>query len=99
MRKTVFFFALCLALTAHALERVSLEDLQANWPMYQNRHIELSTPLVVCGSFYDSLILAPARLFCPEEIAEGLADGDSTAYHAIVAHNRETSIVVHCRNN
>ena len=99
MRKTVFFFTLCLACGLHAVERVSLDSLQANWSKYINQNIELTTPLVVSGSFYDSLILAPTRLFCPEEIATGLADGDSTAYFAHVAQNRETSIVVHCRNN
>ena len=60
--------------------------------------VQVTTPLVVCGSFYDSLVLAPERIYCPEERAIGLADGDSTAYWQIVEANRANSIVVHCRN-
>ena len=100
MKKTAFvFFLLLSTLSVIAVERVSLEALQAHWAEYTNRQVELSTPLVVCGSFYDSLILAPERLFCPEERAIGLAEGDSTAYYAIMAQNKSASIVVHCRNN
>ena len=100
MRKHLFF--LILLICAHSLtavERVTLENLQADWSKYVNRSVELTTPLVVCGSFYDSLVLAPARLFCPEERAVGLADGDSTVYWQIVEKNRTNSIVIHCRNN
>ena len=60
--------------------------------------VQVTTPLMVCGSFYDSLLLAPERLFCPEERAVGLADGDSTVYWQLVESNRAQSIVVHCRN-
>ena len=81
------------------MERVSLEQLKSDWSKYTNQVVELTTPLVVCGSFYDSLILAPERLFCPEERAVGLADGDSTLYYAIAAQNKAASIVVNCRNS
>ena len=98
MRKTILFIALFYTLSGLAIERVSLEQLQSDWSAYTNRTVQITTPLVVCGSFYDSLILAPERLFCPEERALGLADGDSTDYYAIIAHNHASSICLHCRN-
>ena len=98
MRKTILLIALFYTLSGLAIERVSLEQLQSDWSAYTNRTVQITTPLVVCGSFYDSLILAPERLFCPEERALGLADGDSTDYYAIVAHNHASSICLHCRN-
>jgi len=98
MKKT-FLFLILSTLSVHAVERVSLETLQSDWSRYTNQMVELTTPLVVCGSFYDSLILAPERLFCPEERAVGLADGDSTVYWQIREANRAASIVVHCRNS
>ena len=98
-KQFLFFFCLLSTLSVHAVERVSLEQLKADWSKYTNQVVELTTPLVVCGSFYDSLVLAPERLFCPEERAVGLADGDSTLYYQLVAQNRDASIVVNCRNN
>ena len=99
MKKAVFIFFLLSTLSVSAVERVSLEQLKSDWSKYNNQVVELTTPLVVCGSFYDSLILAPERLFCPEERAVGLADGDSTLYYAIAAQNKAASIVVNCRNS
>ena len=99
MKKAVLIFFLLSTLSVSAVERVSLEQLKADWSKYNNQIVELTTPLVVCGSFYDSLILAPERLFCPEERAVGLADGDSTMYYALKAQNQEASIVVNCKNN
>jgi len=98
-KQFLFFFCLLSTLSVHAVERVSLEQLKADWSKYTNQVVELTEPLVVCGSFYDSLVLAPERLFCPEERSVGLADGDSTMYYAIVAQNKDASIVVNCRNN
>ena len=99
MRKH-FLISFCIcALTLSAAERVSLEQLQADWSKYINQSVQLTTPLVVCGSFYDSLILAPERLYCPDERAVGLADGDSTVYWQIVESNHAASIVIHCRNS
>ena len=97
-KQFLIFFCLISTLSVNAVERVSLEQLTTDWSKYSNQMITLTTPLVVCGSFYDSLVLAPERLFCPEERAVGLADGDSTAYWAIVAQNKNTSVVVHCKN-
>ena len=99
MRKHIFCFLLLSTLSVYAVERVSLEQLQADWNRYVNQVVELTTPLVVCGSFYDSLVLAPERLYCPEERAVGLADGDSTMYWQLVEANRASSIVVHTRNS
>ena len=99
MKKHLLGFLLFSTLSVFAVERVSLEQLQSDWSKYQNRMVELTTPLVMCGSFYDSLILAPERLFCPEEHAIGLADGDSTNYFLLAAANRAAGICVHCRNN
>ena len=99
MKKHFFVFLLFSTLSVSAVERVSLEQLQSDWSKYNNHMVQLTTPLVVCGSFYDSLVLAPERLYCPEERAEGLADGDSTAYWRIVTENRAGSICVNCRNS
>ena len=99
MRKHLFIFFLALCcFPVFAVERVSLDKLQSDWNRYTNQTVVITTPLVVCGSFYDSLLLAPERLFCPEERAIGLADGDSTAYFDIKQYNRDASICVHLRN-
>jgi len=86
-------------LSVSAVERVSLEQLQTDWSKYTDRMVQVTTPLVVCGSYYDSLILAPERLYCPEERAAGLADGDSTAYLQAMEYNRSRSVCIHCRNS
>ena len=98
MRKHILFLFLISTLSVIAVERVSLSQLQSNWTQYTGRMVVITDPLVVCGSFYDSLLLAPERLFCPEERALGLADGDSTMYYAIKESNHTTSVCLHCRN-
>ena len=98
MRKSLFFLIILSTLSVHAVERVSLEQLQSDWSAYTNKTVQITTPLVVCGSFYDSLVLSTERLFCPDERAIGLADGDSTDYEVLRTHNREASVVLHCRN-
>ena len=98
MRKIFLLLIVLSTLSVHAVERVSLDTLQAHWSRFTNRMVKITTPLVVCGNFYDSLILAPERLFCPEERAIGLADGDSTMYKIIRAHNRDACVILHCRN-
>ena len=99
MRKHFLLLIALYTLSVSAVERVSLEQLQADWSRYTNHMVTVTTPLIVCGSFYDSLLLAPERLYCPEERAAGLADGDSTDYWRIVEYNRAHSICVHCRNS
>jgi hypothetical protein len=74
MRKLLILVSF-LALTAQAVEQVSLAKLQEDWSTYHNQMVEITDELVVCGSYYDSLVLATERLFCPEERAVGLADG------------------------
>jgi predicted extracellular nuclease len=59
--------------------------------------VQITTPLYVCGNYYDSLILSPDRLYVPEERAYGLADGDSTEYWAIKKANRENSLRLSCK--
>ena len=98
MKKVFLAILVFGTLSVSAVERVSLETLQADWDRYLNRTVCISTPMMVCGSFYDSLVLAPERLFCPEERAVGLADGDSTAYRSLAEHNRQASVVLHCKN-
>ena len=98
MRKHILFLFLISTLSVIAVERVSLSQLQSNWTQYTGRMVVITDPLVVCGSFYDSLLLAPERLFCPEERALGLADGDSTMYYALKESNHATSVCLHCRN-
>lgn len=98
MRKHILFLFLISTLSVIAVERVSLSQLQSEWTKYTDRMVVITDPLVVCGSFYDSLLLAPERLFCPEERAVGLADGDSTMYYAIKESNHATSVCLHCRN-
>ena len=95
MRKLLFLVSFCV-LSAQAVERVSLAELQSNWSTYQNQVVEITDELIVCGSYYDSLVLASERLFCPEERGVGLADGDSTTYFQIEEENKAKSIVVHC---
>lgn len=98
MRKHILFLFLISTLSVFAVERVSLTQLQSNWTQYTNRIVVITDPLVVCGSFYDSLLLAPERLFCPDERALGLADGDSTMYYSIKESNHASSVCLHCRN-
>ena len=99
MRKHFLLLIALYTLSVSAVERVSLEQLKADWSKYNNQVVQLTTPLVVCGSYYDSIILAPERLFSPDELAVGLADGDSTMYYDLIRQNQEASIVINCRNN
>ena len=99
MKKNLFLILVSfLTLSVSAAERVTFDQLRSNWSKYINKDVVVTTPLVVCGSYFDSLVLAPERLYCAEEKAIGLADGDSTLYWAIKQQNKERSIVVNCRN-
>ena len=98
-KQVLLILTLCLSVGAQAVERVTLAELQADWQKYNNHIVEITTPLVVCGNFYDSLVLAPERLGCPEEKAIGLAEGDSTVYWQIAQRNFASSVCLHCRNN
>jgi predicted extracellular nuclease len=80
-----------------AVEKVEWPSSFADgWDKYIGKMVQITTPLYVCGNYYDSLILATERLYVPEEKAVGLADGDSTAYWAIKKSNREKMISLSC---
>lgn len=99
MKKTLLFVLLAaMAFTASAVEKVTVEDLQQNgWKAYQGKHVQITTPLYICGLYYDSLVLAPQRLHVPEEYAVGLADGDSTELFRLREVNEQMKIVLHAR--
>lgn len=67
------------------------------WDQYIGKMVQITTPLYVCGNYYDSLVLSPERLYVPEERAYGLSQGDSTMYWAIRQANRENSLCLSCK--
>lgn len=97
MRKVVFIIAMVLSVAGMAGEKVSFEELSQNWNQYKGRQVQVTTPLYVVGVYYDSLVLAPERLFVPEEKAVGLADGDSTIYYEIARANRTKRIALQAK--
>ena len=90
-------FTFHLSLSA-AVPRVSMDSLNnGGYEQLKGQIIELTTPLIVCGTFYDSLILAPERLFVPEEQAMGLSEGDSTRFYELKRRNQQLRIKLECR--
>ena len=67
---------------------VSFDDLVREPDRYVGRRVMVTTPLVINGVYYDSLILSDQRLYVPEEHAIGLSEGDSAEYWRLVALNR-----------
>ena len=98
MRKVGLLLIVCAwASSMVAVEKVEWPSSFADgWDKYIGKMVQITTPLYVCGNYYDSLILATERLYVPEEKAVGLADGDSTAYWAIKKSNREKMISLSC---
>ena len=98
MRKVGLLLIVCAwASSMVAVEKVEWPSSFADgWDKYIGKMVQITTPLYVCGNYYDSLILAAERLYVPEEKAVGLADGDSTAYWAIKKSNREKMISLSC---
>ena len=98
MRKVGLLLIVCAwASSMVAVEKVEWPSSFADgWDKYIGKMVQITTPLYVCGNYYDSLILAAERLYVPEEKAFGLADGDSTAYWAIKKSNREKMISLSC---
>lgn len=102
MRRKVWMVCLiclmaCIVSHLYGIEKVSMPELLADgWDQYVGKMVEITTPLYVCGNYYDSLILATERLYVPEEKAVGLADGDSTEYWAIKKANREKMVSLSC---
>ncbi|MBR2167806.1 MAG: hypothetical protein IJ920_05750, partial [Paludibacteraceae bacterium] len=98
MRQLLILFVLTLTVAAQAVTKVSCEQLQQNgWAAYQGQRICISTPLIVCGTFRDTIILAPERLYVPEERAVGLNKGDSSRYWQIAKDNATKQIKLVCR--
>ena len=98
MRKQLILMLLTLSVAASAVTNVSLDQLQQDgWSKYQGQRIRITTPLMVCGSFYDSLVLAPERLYVPEERAVGLDTGDSTRFFELQAYNKSQAIKLVCK--
>ena len=97
MRKIVLLLAIFFTSSLFAVEKVQFPASFANgWESYIGKMVQITTPLYVCGNYYDSLILAPERLYVPEERATGLAEGDSTEYWAIKQANRAQIISLTC---
>lgn len=97
MRKIVLLLVIFFTSSLLAVEKVQFPASFANgWEPYIGKMVQITTPLYVCGNYYDSLILAPERLYVPEERATGLAEGDSTAYWAIKQANRAQIISLTC---
>ena len=98
MRKILFLILIFLAHAVQAVEKVQFPESFANgWEPYIGKMVQITTPLYVCGNYYDSLILAPERLYVPEERAIGLATGDSTQYWAIQQANRSKILTLSCK--
>lgn len=98
MRKVGLLLIVCAwASSMVAVEKVEWpSSFVDGWDKYIGKMVQITTPLYVCGNYYDSLILAAERLYVPEEKAVGLADGDSTAYWVIKKSNREKMISLSC---
>lgn len=97
-RHTVLAIVFLLTCSVWAVEKVQFPESFANgWEPYIGKMVQITTPLYVCGNYYDSLILAPERLYVPEEHAIGLAGGDSTAYWALKQANRSKTLNLSCK--
>lgn len=98
MRKVLLLVIVLCVSNLYAIEKVQFpESFADGWDQYVGKMVQITTPLYVCGNYYDSLILSPERLYVPEERAYGLADGDSTEYWAIKKANRENSLRLSCK--
>lgn len=98
MRKTLLFTLLILGVQLHAAIKVRFPDSFVDgWEPYIGKTVEITNPLEVCGNYYDSLILAPKRLYVPEEHALGLAEGDSTMYWQIYRSHRQQMVSLSCK--
>lgn len=93
-RPLLYLFTLLIALPLAAQQRVSFDTLTAHWSHYQGQHITITTPLYITGVYYDSVQVAPQRIYVPEQYATGLAEGDSTEYYRIRHANRAMTLRV-----
>ena len=98
MRYFLLLIFLIATTSLGAVEKVQFPESFANgWDKYIGKMVQITTPLYLCGNYYDSLILATERLYVPEEKAYGLAEGDSTSYWAIKQQNRSKIISLSCQ--
>lgn len=100
MRLKVWIVCLlaCVAGHLYGIEKVRFpESFADGWDRYVGKMVQITTPLYVCGNYYDSLILSPARLYVPEELSTGLSKGDSTEYWEIKDNNRANSLRLSCK--
>ena len=98
MRKICLLVILLCVGRMYAVEKVQFPaSFIDGWGAYVGKTVQITTPLYVCGNYYDSLILSPERLYVPEERAYGLADGDSTQYWAIKKANRANTLRLSCK--
>lgn len=98
-RKLVYLILLLGVEVVSAQSKVTLEQLQQDWSRYQGQRVTITTPLIVCGKFYDSIIVASERLYVPEERAVGLGDGDSTSYRYWRHYNDSMRIKLQCKSS
>jgi len=98
MRKTLLLISLFVVLSGYSVTRISFESLQNDgWSAYQGQRVLLTTPMVVCNSFRDTVLLATERLYVPEENAAGLSEGDSAEYFRLKAYNEAHSLQLVCK--
>lgn len=98
MKKVLVVIILLISSRLYAIEKVRFPESFTNgWEAYIGKMVQITTPLYVCGNYYDSLILSPERLYVPEEKAYGLADGDSTLYWKIKNANRQNTLRLSCK--
>ena len=72
MRTFILSLTIIFASSLLAVEKVQFpESFADGWEPYIGKMVQITTPLYVCGNYYDSLILAPERLYVPEERAIG----------------------------
>ena len=97
MRKLSLLIVFFAAVSIQAVTRVSFDELsQQSW-VYQGQRIALTTPMIVCNSYKDTVTLAPERLYVPEENAAGLSEGDSTEYFRLKAYNESQRLRLVCK--
>ena len=98
-RGLIYIMLLIGVVFVSAQTKVTLEQLQQDWSRYQGQRVTITTPLVVCGKYYDSIIVSSERLYVPEERAVGLGDGDSTSYWYWRHYNDSLRIKLQCKSS
>ncbi len=98
MKKTLFLLFLIAAMPLAAIPKVSLADLNnGGWEQYQGHYVQITTPLIVCATTQEGLLVAPERLYVPEERANGLDRQDSTEYYQLKVYNDSLGIRLDCK--